>query len=127
LASGLISGMIFGLVGASIMSPGMMRKSTRSPSEIEFRRLQDEAQGPSGEPKKRVWTAFENKVASDGARNYLFAAFQSFLGPPWDPKIDQKTTRSGKSAPQDGAGSGCHRFLAPPPFEVAFQVDFGRV
>ena len=49
------------------------------------------------------------------------------LGPKWDPKIDKKATQPEKNAPQDGAGSGFHRFLGPSSFGVAFQVDFGRV
>ena len=49
------------------------------------------------------------------------------LGPKWDPEIDKKATQSEKSAPQDGAGSGFHRFLGPSSFRITFQADFGTV
>ena len=71
---------------------------------------------PSSKEKSHVTPQFAKKSRKSAESRPK----EPSLGPKLDPKIDQKPARPEKSAPQDGAGSGFHRFLAPSPFEVAF-------
>ena len=78
---------------------------------------------PSSKEKSHVTPQFAKKSRKSAESRPK----EPSLGPKLDPKIDQKSTRTEKSAPRDGAGNDFHRFLAPSPFEVAFQIDFGTV
>ena len=82
---------------------------------------------PSRAPWSKEKSHVTPKLAKKSRKSAESRPKEASLGPKLDPKIDQKAARTDKSASQDGAGSGFRRFLAPSPFEVTFQIDFGRV
>ena len=102
-------------------------KSSQDPSWETFQDTQNRSQHAPRAPLNEEKPHGALKLAKKSRKSAESRPKEASLGPKLDPKIDQKPARTEKSAPQDGAGSGFHRFLAPSPFEVAFQIDFGRV
>ena len=102
-------------------------KFSKNPSREAPRDIQNRSQHCPRAPSIEGKTHGGPKMAKKSRKSAESRSKMASLGPKWDPKIDKKTTRSEKSDPQDGAGSGFHRFLAPSSFGIAFQLDFGRV